>query len=90
MTAPRILVVDDIPSNAKLLKDVLSVQGHTIVTAFGHEKKSVATFDALKHCASPRSVATRRGKKVSEIFGRRDAPGTVPTAAAPAEEQPNA
>jgi small subunit ribosomal protein S5 len=45
-----------------------------------------ATFDALKHCASPRSVATRRGKKVSEIFGRRDA---APTAA-PAEEPPNA
>ena len=33
-----------------------------------------ATFDALKHCASPRSVATRRGKKVAELFGRRDAP----------------
>jgi small subunit ribosomal protein S5 len=46
-----------------------------------------ATFDALKHCASPRSVATRRGKKVSEIFGRRDTPAT---GAAPAEEQPNA
>jgi len=44
-----------------------------------------AAFDALRHCASPRSVATRRGKKVSEIFGRRDAPGT-----APVEEQPNA
>ena len=45
-----------------------------------------ATFDALKHCASPRSVATRRGKKVSEIFGRRDTAATV----TPAEEQPNA
>jgi small subunit ribosomal protein S5 len=45
-----------------------------------------ATFDALKHCASPRSVATRRGKKVSEIFGRRDAPAT----ATPVEEPPNA
>src|SRR6202044_2404640 len=32
-----------------------------------------ATFDALKHCASPRSVATRRGKKVAELFARRDA-----------------
>jgi small subunit ribosomal protein S5 len=50
-----------------------------------------AAFDALKHCASPRSVATRRGKKVSEIFGRRDAPaGDAPTGVAPAEEQPNA
>src|SRR6202035_809885 len=45
-----------------------------------------AAFDALKHCASPRSVATRRGKKVSEFFVRRDAP----VAGAPAEEQPNA
>src|ERR1700683_1257905 len=33
-----------------------------------------AAFDALKNCASPRSVATRRGKKGSEIFGRRDTP----------------
>jgi len=31
-----------------------------------------ATFDALAHSFSPRSVATRRGRKVSEILGRRD------------------
>jgi small subunit ribosomal protein S5 len=31
-----------------------------------------ATFAALERCASPRSVATRRGKKVSELFARRD------------------
>ncbi|OUI95215.1 30S ribosomal protein S5 [Acetobacter indonesiensis] len=31
-----------------------------------------ATFDALSNCASPRSVANRRGKKVAEIFGKRD------------------
>jgi small subunit ribosomal protein S5 len=49
-----------------------------------------ATFDALKHCASPRSVATRRGKKVSEIFGRRDPAAVEQPAATPAEEQPNA
>lgn len=30
-----------------------------------------ATFDALKHESSPRSVASRRGKKVSEIVARR-------------------
>lgn len=30
-----------------------------------------ATFDALKHEQSPRMVASRRGKKVSEIVGRR-------------------
>src|SRR5579875_2899428 len=37
-----------------------------------------ATFDALQHCASPRSVATRRGKKVADILGKRDAaPETV-------------
>src|SRR5215468_10550439 len=30
-----------------------------------------ATFDALKHQDSPRSVAARRGKKVSEIVSRR-------------------
>ena len=32
-----------------------------------------ATFDALKREDSPRGVAARRGKKVSEILGRRDA-----------------
>jgi small subunit ribosomal protein S5 len=40
-----------------------------------------ATFAALERCASPRSVANRRGKKVSELF-RRDTPdrgaGQVP------------
>ncbi len=31
-----------------------------------------ATFAALERCASPRSVAARRGKKVSDILGKRD------------------
>lgn len=31
-----------------------------------------ATFAALQRCASPRSVAARRGKKVSDILGKRD------------------
>lgn len=31
-----------------------------------------ATFDALDRCASPRQVAQRRGKKVSDILGRRE------------------
>ena len=43
-----------------------------------------ATFDALKHCASPRSVATRRGKKVSKC----SAAATRP--APPAAAQPEA
>jgi small subunit ribosomal protein S5 len=34
-----------------------------------------ATFDALTSVASPRSVAARRGKKVGERVGRRDAGG---------------
>ena len=33
-----------------------------------------ATFDALTRCASPRSVASRRGKKVSDLLGKREAP----------------
>ena len=37
-----------------------------------------ATFAALQRCASPRSVAARRGKKGGEIFGKRDG---VPDAA---------
>ena len=31
-----------------------------------------ATFAALQRCASPRSVAQRRGKKVSDLLGKRD------------------
>ncbi|MGF1610004.1 MAG: 30S ribosomal protein S5 [Kiloniellales bacterium] len=31
-----------------------------------------ATFNALTNCASPRMVAQRRGKKVSDILGRKD------------------
>jgi small subunit ribosomal protein S5 len=46
-----------------------------------------ATFAALERCASPRSVANRRSKKVSELFARRDA---APPAPAPAPETPNA
>ena len=36
-----------------------------------------ATFEALSRCASPRSVATRRGKKVSDLLGKKDAPAGV-------------
>ncbi len=36
-----------------------------------------ATFDALQRVASPRSVASRRGKKVSDLLGKRE---TTPTA----------
>ena len=39
-----------------------------------------ATFAALTKCASPRSVASRRGKKVSDLLGKRDQPGAAPTA----------
>jgi len=46
-----------------------------------------ATFAALERCASPRSVANRRGKKVSELFARRDA---MPQRTAAAQETPSA
>ena len=41
-----------------------------------------ATFNALHRCASPRSVANRRGKKVSDLLGKRDQ--------APTQEQADA
>jgi small subunit ribosomal protein S5 len=31
-----------------------------------------AAFNALSHCSSPRAVAARRGRKISDILGRRD------------------
>ncbi len=36
-----------------------------------------ATFDALTRVASPRSVAARRGKKVSDLLGKRETPATA-------------
>ena len=43
-----------------------------------------ATFAALAYISSPRSVATRRGKKVGDIIGRRE--GEAAAGAAPARE----
>lgn len=43
-----------------------------------------ATFDALQRLQSPRSIASRRGKKVGEIVSRRDG---VAAAAAAAEKE---
>ena len=45
-----------------------------------------ATFEALKAQASPRQVAAKRGKKVSDVIGRR-ADGASSTAAAPADAE---
>jgi small subunit ribosomal protein S5 len=40
-----------------------------------------ATFDALNHLMSPRAVAAKRGKKVSDIISRRDTASAAATAA---------
>jgi small subunit ribosomal protein S5 len=34
-----------------------------------------AAFNALSQCSSPRAVAARRGRKISDILGRREAGG---------------
>ena len=39
-----------------------------------------ATFDALERMTSPRAVAAKRGKKVSEIISRREAGGAAAAA----------
>jgi small subunit ribosomal protein S5 len=49
-----------------------------------------ATFAALERCASPRSVANRRGKKVSELFARREVTPPPTTTPAPPEETASA
>lgn len=41
-----------------------------------------ATFDALGRVSSPRAVAARRGRKVSDLIGRREHGDTRPEAAA--------
>ncbi len=45
-----------------------------------------ATFDALEKLNSPRAIASKRGKKVSEIISRRDVGGAAAAAAAAAAE----
>jgi small subunit ribosomal protein S5 len=40
-----------------------------------------ATFDALQNSFSPRSIASKRGKKVGEIVARRDSGAAAQAAA---------
>lgn len=49
-----------------------------------------ATFNALGLVVSPRAVAAKRGRKVADILGRRDAAETVaqPLGQAPAQQAP--
>jgi small subunit ribosomal protein S5 len=47
-----------------------------------------ATFAALQRCASPRSVAARRGKKVSDLLGRRDGPAEAGAASDAGLQEP--
>ena len=49
-----------------------------------------ATFDALQRVGSPRSVATRRGVKVSDMLGKRDNPGAATAAPEPEAETADA
>jgi small subunit ribosomal protein S5 len=51
--------------------------GDVVAKSFGSRNPHnmvKATFDALQRCASPRTVAARRGKKVSDLLGKRDQP----------------
>jgi small subunit ribosomal protein S5 len=58
--------------------------GDVVAKSFGSRNPHnmvKATFDALQRVASPRSVANRRGKKVSDLLGRREsAPAPAPAA----------
>ena len=50
---------------------VQDVVGKSVGTSNPHNMIK-ATFEALSRCHSPRMVAQRRGKKVSDVLGRRD------------------
>ena len=49
-----------------------------------------ATFEALAHATSPRAVAARRGKKVSDILGRAATPSKESAIVANAPPAPSA
>ncbi len=53
---------------------VQDVVAKSIGTSNAHNMVK-ATFRALENCTSPRRVAAKRGKKVSEIIGRREDAG---------------
>ena len=58
------------------MRAVFEVMGITDIVAKSHGTSNPynmvrATFDALKKQTSPRAVASRRGKKVSEVMSRR-------------------
>jgi small subunit ribosomal protein S5 len=46
-----------------------------------------AAFAGVQHCVSPRAIAARRGKKVSELFARREAPPPRPVDPAQAPQE---
>jgi small subunit ribosomal protein S5 len=46
-----------------------------------------ATFEALKAQSSPRQVASKRGKKVSDVIGRRADGASTPAAADTADAE---
>ncbi len=49
--------------------------GDVVAKSFGSRNPHnmvKATFDALARCQSPRAVATRRGRKVADILGKRE------------------
>ncbi|NBC31661.1 MAG: 30S ribosomal protein S5 [Alphaproteobacteria bacterium] len=55
---------------------VADVVAKSVGTANPHNMVKAA-FDGLKRIEGPRLVAQRRGKRVSELIGRRDTPGVV-------------
>ncbi len=65
---PMRAVFESLGINDVVAKSVGSRNPHNMVKA---------TFAALAACASPRSVASRRGKKVGELLARRDQHGVV-------------
>jgi small subunit ribosomal protein S5 len=61
---------------------IQDVVAKSVGTANPHNMMK-ATIDALKHCMSPRSVASKRGKKVGDIIARRSVgPSAAPATAA--------
>jgi small subunit ribosomal protein S5 len=60
---PMRAVFDALGMQDVVAKSVGSSNNHNMIKA---------TFDALSRCCSPRQVASKRGKKVGDIVGRRD------------------
>jgi len=91
-TPAKVLVVDDTPKNVKLLADLLTVKGYSVITA-GSGREALARLDAerpdlvLLDVVMPEMSGYEVCRKIRENAATRILPVVMVTALDPAEER---